>query len=118
MLWCFLGGPEDTQCSFASRRSAATSISLPRRERARGRPPCSAGDQGAGPDEVDAAGALDSLIAFLSEVVEQDGRRAKLGTAPGPTIDPICRALGIARTPVFEELPPPKPDAAPKLCGA
>ena len=60
-------------------------------------------------NEVDAAGALDSLIAFLSEVeVEQDGRRAKLGTAPGPTIDPICRALGIARTPVFEELPPPQ----------
>jgi hypothetical protein len=38
----------------------------------------------------------------LSEVeVEQDGRRARLRTAPGPTIDAICRALGIALPPVF-----------------
>jgi hypothetical protein len=43
----------------------------------------------------------------LSEVeVEQDGRRARLRTAPGPSIDPICRALGIALPPVFQELPP------------
>ena len=27
-------------------------------------------------------------------------------TAPRPTIDPICRALGIALPPVFRELPP------------
>lgn len=42
--------------------------------------------------------------------VEQDGRRARLRTAPGPTIDPICRALGIALPPVFQEIPPaPEP---------
>lgn len=46
-------------------------------------------------------------LADLSEIdVEQDGRRARLRTAPGPTIDPICRALGITLPPVFQELPP------------
>src|SRR6201993_3461518 len=46
-------------------------------------------------------------LADLSEIdVEQDGRRARLRTAPGPTIDPICRAIGIALPPVFQELPP------------
>jgi hypothetical protein len=45
-------------------------------------------------------------LAELSEVeVNQDGRRALLRTAPGPTIDPICRALGISLPPVFHELP-------------
>jgi hypothetical protein len=43
----------------------------------------------------------------LSEVeFEQDGRRARLRTSPGPTIDPICRARGIALRPLFQELPP------------
>jgi len=38
-------------------------------------------------------------LEVLSEVeVEQDGRRALLRTAPGPTIDPIRRAL-------FQEIP-------------
>jgi hypothetical protein len=33
-----------------------------------------------------------------------------LRTAPGPTIDPICRAIGITLPPVFQEIPPtPKP---------
>ncbi|HJY49542.1 MAG TPA: IS1634 family transposase [Stellaceae bacterium] len=46
-------------------------------------------------------------LADLSEIdVEQDGRRARLRTAPGPTIDPICRAIGIALPPVFQEMPP------------
>ncbi len=46
-------------------------------------------------------------LADLSEIeVEQDGRRARLRTAPGPTIDPICRAVGITLPPVFQELPP------------
>ena len=47
----------------------------------------------------------------LSEVeVDQDGRRALLRTAPGPTIDPICRALSITLPPVFQEIPPaPEP---------
>jgi hypothetical protein len=42
----------------------------------------------------------------LSEIeVEQDGRRALLRTAPGPTIDPLCRAVGVTLPPVFQELP-------------
>jgi hypothetical protein len=45
-------------------------------------------------------------LADLSEIdVEQDGRRARLRTAPGPTIDPICRAVGITMPPVFQEMP-------------
>jgi hypothetical protein len=46
-------------------------------------------------------------LADLSEIeVEQDGRRALLRTAPGPTIDPVCRALGVVLPPVFQEVPP------------
>jgi hypothetical protein len=46
-------------------------------------------------------------LADLSEIeVEQDGRRARLRTAPGPTVDPVCRALGVALPPVFQEVPP------------
>jgi Transposase DDE domain len=46
-------------------------------------------------------------LADLSEIeVEQDGRRALLRTAPGPTIDSVCRAAGIALPPVFQEVPP------------
>src|SRR6516165_7479279 len=46
-------------------------------------------------------------LADLSEIdVEQDGRRARLRTAPGPTIDPICRAIAISLPPVFQEVPP------------
>ena len=46
-------------------------------------------------------------LADLSEIdVEQDGRRARLRTAPGPTIDAICRAIGVALPPVFQEMPP------------
>jgi Transposase DDE domain len=45
-------------------------------------------------------------LADLSEIeVEQDGRRARLRTAPGPTIDPLCRAVGVTLPPVFQELP-------------
>ncbi len=45
-------------------------------------------------------------LADLSEIeVEQHGRRALLRTAPGPTIDPLCRAVGITLPPVFQELP-------------
>ena len=45
-------------------------------------------------------------LADLSEIeVEQDGRRALLRTAPGRTIDPLCRAAGISLPPVFQELP-------------
>mgnify|MGYP001792932423 CR=1 FL=1 len=42
----------------------------------------------------------------LSSVgVEQDGRRALLRTAPRPSIDPICRAIGLNLPPVYQELP-------------
>jgi hypothetical protein len=52
----------------------------------------------------------------LSEIeVEQDGRRARLHTAPGPTIDPICRGIGLSLRPVFQEMPPA---ARPQICGA
>jgi hypothetical protein len=49
---------------------------------------------------------VDDLMDLSEVEVEQDGRRARLRTAPGPTIDPICRALGIALPQVFQELPP------------
>jgi Transposase DDE domain len=46
-------------------------------------------------------------LADLSEIdVEQDGRRARLRTAPGASIDPIGRAIGITLPPVFQEMPP------------
>jgi hypothetical protein len=46
-------------------------------------------------------------LADLSEIdIEQDGRGARLRTAPGPSIDPICRAIGVALPPIFQELPP------------
>lgn len=59
-------------------------------------------------------------LADLSEVeVEQDGRRALLRTAPGPTIDPLCRAVGITLPPVFQELPPREDPAKTfEICGA
>ena len=49
---------------------------------------------------------IDDLVDLSEIEVEQDGRRARLRTAPGPTIDPICRALGITLPPVFQEMPP------------
>jgi hypothetical protein len=59
-------------------------------------------------------------LADLSEIeVEQDGRRARLRTAPRPTIDPLCRALGITLPPVFQELPGPEnPHETAQPCGA
>jgi hypothetical protein len=45
-------------------------------------------------------------LADLSEIeVEQDGRRALLRTAPGSTIDALCRAVAVTLPPVFQELP-------------
>ena len=38
--------------------------------------------------------------------VEQDGRRAGLRIVPVSTIDRTCRALGIAMSPVLQELAP------------
>ena len=61
-------------------------------------------EQGRAPPEWN---RLVTDLADLSAVeVEQDGRRALLRTAPGPTIDPVCRALGLALPPVFQEAPP------------
>jgi hypothetical protein len=49
-------------------------------------------------------------LADLSEIeVTQDGRRALLRTAPGPSIDRVCRAVGITLPPVFQELPGIRP---------
>ena len=53
--------------------------------------------------------ALTSFQASHDSVeIEQDGRRALLRTAPRPSIDPICRALGITLPPVFQEVPTEK----------
>lgn len=51
---------------------------------------------------------VDDLLDLSEIEVEQDGRRALLRTAPGPAIDPLCRALGVSLPPVFQELPPAK----------
>ena len=55
-------------------------------------------------DQLEWQHIVDDLCDLSEVEVEQDGRRARLRTAPGPTIDPICRALGIALPPVFQEL--------------
>ena len=47
---------------------------------------------------------IDDLADLSSVEIEQDGRRALLRTAPRPSIDPICRALGITLPPVFQEV--------------
>jgi hypothetical protein len=48
---------------------------------------------------------VDDLLDLSEIEVEQDGRRALLRTAPGHTIDPLCRAVGVTLPPVFQELP-------------
>jgi hypothetical protein len=48
---------------------------------------------------------VDDLLELSSVEVEQDGRRALLRTAPRPSIDPICRAVGLTLPPVYQELP-------------
>ena len=59
-------------------------------------------------------------LADLSHVeIEQDGKRAQLRTAPGPTIDPVCRAVGITLPPVYQDLPPvAERSASLQTCGA
>jgi hypothetical protein len=49
---------------------------------------------------------VDDLMDLSIVEVEQDGRRALLRTAPRDSVDPLCRAVGIALPPVFQELPP------------
>ena len=51
---------------------------------------------------------IDDLLDLSAVEVDQDGRRALLRTAPRPSIDPICRALGITLPPVFQEVPTEK----------
>jgi hypothetical protein len=51
---------------------------------------------------------IDDLLDLSAVEVDQDGRRALLRTAPRPSIDPICRALGLALPPVFQEVPTDK----------
>ena len=51
---------------------------------------------------------VDDLLDLSAVEVEQDGRRALLRTAPRPSIDPICRALGLTLPPVFQEVPTDK----------
>ena len=48
---------------------------------------------------------IDDLFDLSVVEVEQDGRRARLRTAPKPSIDPICRALGLTLPPIFQEMP-------------
>jgi hypothetical protein len=52
---------------------------------------------------------IDDLLDLSAVEVDQDGRRAQLRTAPRPSIDPICRALGITLPPVFQEVPTQAP---------
>ena len=49
---------------------------------------------------------IDDLLDLSVVDIEQDGRRARLCTAPRPSIDPICRALGLTLPPIFQEMPP------------
>ena len=47
----------------------------------------------------------DDLLDLSVVEVEQDGRRAILRTAPRPSIDPICHAIGRTLPPIFQEMP-------------
>ena len=48
----------------------------------------------------------DCLLGVSPSAVGVDFRR-KIGFEdPGPTIDPICRAIGLTLPPVFQEMPP------------
>ena len=51
---------------------------------------------------------IDDLLDLSAVEVYQDSRRALLRTAPRPSIDPICRALGVTLPPVFQEVPTDK----------
>jgi hypothetical protein len=48
---------------------------------------------------------IDDLLDLSVVEVEQDGRRAILRTTPRPSIDPICRAIGLTLPPIFQEMP-------------
>jgi hypothetical protein len=48
---------------------------------------------------------IDDLLDLSAVEVDQDGRRALLRTATRPSINPICRALGLTLPPIFQEVP-------------
>ena len=48
---------------------------------------------------------VDDLLDLSEIEIEQDGRRARLRTAQGPAIDPICRAIGAALPSVYQKVP-------------
>jgi hypothetical protein len=56
---------------------------------------------------------IDDLLDLSVVEVEQDGRRAILRTAPRPSVDPICRAIGLALPPIFQEMPTTQTSQAP-----
>jgi hypothetical protein len=58
------------------------------------------------PKVIEWKAIIDDLADLSHIVVEQNGKQARLRTAPGPTIDQICRAVGVTLPPVYEELPP------------
>ena len=51
---------------------------------------------------------IDDLLDLSAVEVEQEGRHALLRTAPRPSVDRICRALGLTLPPVFQEVPTDK----------
>lgn len=51
---------------------------------------------------------IDDLADLSIVDVEQDSRGARLRTAPRPSIDPLCCAVGISLPPVFQEMPSAK----------
>ena len=65
---------------------------------------------------------IDDLLDLSAVEVDQDGRRALLRTAPRPSINPICRALGLTLPPIFQEVPTetasiPRSGQNPKILG-
>lgn len=59
-----------------------------------------------GPKAIEWKLIVDDLTDLSHVDVEQDGKRARLRTAPGPTINQVCRAVGITLPPVYEEISP------------
>jgi hypothetical protein len=51
---------------------------------------------------------VDDLIDLSTVEIEPNGRRARPRTAPRPSIDPICRAIGLTLPPVYQGLPSSK----------
>ena len=70
------------------------------------------------PNDIEWLWIVDEIADLSAVDVEQDGRRCHLRTAPGATIDAVCRTVGVAMTPICTEMPPAKPGAVtPEPCG-